>query len=85
MAYGIVGTLNKTTIYLPDELHRSLQAAARRTGKSQAHLIREAVEGFLEEDDRPRLRSIGVGEDAELDARHAKEWLREHWWADDHD
>ena len=75
--------MNKTTIYLPDELQRSLQAAARRSGRSQAHLIREAVERYLD-DDRPLPKSIGIGEDAELDARDSKRWLRDEWSKLDH-
>lgn len=33
----------KTTIYLPDELHRELKLAAKERGTSEADLIRTAV------------------------------------------
>ena len=33
----------KTTVYLPDELHRELKVAARDRGTSDAELIRTAV------------------------------------------
>jgi len=33
----------KTTIYLPEPLHRELKAAARERGTSEAELIRTAV------------------------------------------
>ena len=33
----------KTTIYLPDELHREVKQAARERGTSEAELIRTAV------------------------------------------
>ena len=33
----------KTTIYLPDELHQELKAAAKERGTSEAELIRVAV------------------------------------------
>ncbi|WP_249010367.1 CopG family transcriptional regulator [Conexibacter sp. DBS9H8] len=33
----------KTTVYLPDELHRELKLAARDRGTSEAELIRTAV------------------------------------------
>lgn len=79
------GAVNKTTIYLPDELHRSLQAAARRAGRSQAHVIRDAVERYLASDDRPQLVSIGLGEDSELDARDYESWLNQQWSERDHD
>ena len=33
----------KTTIYMPDELHRELKLAAKERGTSEAELIRTAV------------------------------------------
>lgn len=33
----------KTTVYLPDELHRELKQAAKERGSSEAELIRTAV------------------------------------------
>jgi len=33
----------KTTVYLPDDLHRELKDAARARGTSEAELIRTAV------------------------------------------
>lgn len=36
--------MEKTTIYLPADLRWYLKDAARRTGKSQADLIRDALE-----------------------------------------
>jgi hypothetical protein len=41
--YGTVGGMEKTTVYLPDELKRALRRAARSTGRSEADLIREGV------------------------------------------
>lgn len=76
--------MNKTTLYLPDDLHRSLQAAARRTGRSQAKLIRDAVEQYLAGDERPKLVSIGLGDDPGLDAQDHEAWLSEQWSTRDH-
>ena len=41
--YGIVGGMEKTTVYLPDDLKRALRRAARSTGRSEADLIREGI------------------------------------------
>ena len=41
--YGIVGGMEKTTVYLPDELKSALRRAARSTGRSEADLIREGI------------------------------------------
>lgn len=46
MPYMTCGTLQivvKTTIYLPDDLHREVKRAAKERGTSEAELIRTAV------------------------------------------
>ena len=35
--------MEKTTVYLPDELKRALRRAAKATGRSEADLIREGI------------------------------------------
>jgi Arc/MetJ-type ribon-helix-helix transcriptional regulator len=35
--------MEKTTVYLPDDLKRALRRAARSTGRSEADLIREGI------------------------------------------
>ena len=71
--------MNKTTIYLPDELQRGIRDVARRTGRRPAELIRAAIEQFLREQHRPLPRSIGAGEDVEVAARDSEDWLRANW------
>jgi predicted transcriptional regulator len=71
--------MERTTIYLPEELQRSLREAARRAGRPQAELIREALTSYLEGQPRPVARSIGLGHDAELAGRDTEEWLDEAW------
>ena len=39
MVYG----MEKTTVYLPTQLKRALERAARSEGRSEAELIREGV------------------------------------------
>ena len=38
-----MGGMEKTTVYLPDDLKRALRRAARSTGRSEADLIREGI------------------------------------------
>ncbi len=38
-----MGGMEKTTVYLSDELKRALRRAARSTGRSEADLIREGI------------------------------------------
>lgn len=51
--------MHKTTVYLPADLRRDLEAAARETGESQADLIRRALRAYLE--DQPRALPSFVG------------------------
>jgi Arc/MetJ-type ribon-helix-helix transcriptional regulator len=73
--------MQKTTLYLPDELQRQLQEAARRMGRSQADLIREALETFLGTVQPPKARSIGLGDNPDLHGEDTEDWLRQNWRA----
>jgi predicted transcriptional regulator len=75
--------VEKTTLYLSAELQLALRALARRTGRSQAVLIREALERYVAGADVPRPRSIGAAADGTLGAPEAKRWVRERWAAED--
>ena len=59
MTYGRLRKVHKTTIYMPDDLRRALDAAARESGQSQADLIRRAVRAYLE--DRPQALPASIG------------------------
>ena len=50
--YGMV----KTTIYLPDELKRRVEQAARQRATSEAEVIRAAVDAAVPPLERPRPR-----------------------------
>ena len=71
--------MRKLTIRLPLKLHRVLKEAARREGKSQAELVREALSLYLARREKPRLHSLGTGEDPELSGRASEKWLEEAW------
>jgi predicted transcriptional regulator len=38
-----MGGMEKTTVYLPDDLKRALRRTARASGRSEAELIREGI------------------------------------------
>jgi Arc/MetJ-type ribon-helix-helix transcriptional regulator len=46
----------KTTVYLPDELKRRLEQTARRQKRSEADVIREALQRFTDSQERPKPR-----------------------------
>jgi len=81
MTYGHNPGMEKTTIYLNDGIRSRLRALARRSGRSQADLIREALTRFLDDAsgsdlELPRfVAAFGAGGDAGLDKRR----LREQW------
>jgi Arc/MetJ-type ribon-helix-helix transcriptional regulator len=55
--------MQKITVYLPDELKRSLARAAVASGCSEAKLIREALQALTEKavPPRPRLPLFASG------------------------
>ena len=56
--------MNKTTVYLPDELTAALERAAAAQGRSEAELVREAVRELTQrlEPPRPRLPLFSSGD-----------------------
>ncbi|MFQ5741550.1 MAG: CopG family transcriptional regulator [Acidobacteriota bacterium] len=50
--YGMV----KSTVYLPEDLKRSLERMAAQEGRSEAEIIREAIRSSVEGRLRPRPR-----------------------------
>ena len=48
--------MNKTTVYLPDELKDALARAARRRNVSEADLIRQGVAMAIAQDQPPKPR-----------------------------
>jgi hypothetical protein len=46
--------VNKTTVYLPDELKRSVSRMAAASGKSEAEVIRDAIAALAGASARPR-------------------------------
>jgi predicted transcriptional regulator len=72
--------MEKTTVYLNTSLQHNLAQTARQLGKSQAELIRQAVTEYLERHAPKReFASLGAGEDLELSARDADDFLRAAW------
>ena len=75
--------MEKTTIYLDERTRSGLRALARRSGRSQADLIREALTRLLDEQRGPSelpsfVAAFAVGGDAGVDRRRLREqWKRE--------
>ena len=71
--------MDKTTLYLPNDMKRELEAVARRSGRAQADIVREALARYLANQPRQLPRSLGAASDGTLDAAHIKDWIRENW------
>ncbi len=74
--------MDKTTVYLPTELHFEVRAIARRTGRPQAVVIREAIQEYVDRQDEPELLSLGIAENAGLDGADVEDWLKANWRPD---
>lgn len=48
--------MRRTTVYLPDDLKLRLERAARDLQRSEADVIREAIDRFTAAEGRPRPR-----------------------------
>lgn len=79
MVCGRMAVVEKTTLYLPADLQRALQEQARRSGRPQAELVRQALRDYLEAAASPRPRSLGLGADAKLSGRESESWLERQW------
>jgi plasmid stability protein len=66
--------MDKTTLYLPEDLKRKLRHAARRRGVSEAEVIREALRVAVD-DERPTPRGGLFASGAPI-ARDIDEHLR---------
>lgn len=71
--------MQKTTIYLPEELHARIKAAARQEGRPQADLIRDTLKARFAQRERPILRLIGIDSDPELSSENIEDWLAANW------
>jgi hypothetical protein len=61
--YGTVYGMVKTTIYLPEALKARLERIAREQGRSEAELVRAALEEFTaRERPRPKLPLFASGD-----------------------
>jgi hypothetical protein len=73
--HGTVRYMGMITLYLPTELYLALCHTARRSGRSHEEIIREAIQVYLRDQERPVLRSVGSGDTGSLHAEKTESWL----------
>jgi metal-responsive CopG/Arc/MetJ family transcriptional regulator len=73
--------MHRTTILLPEGLDRELSEAARRRGTSRTELLRQALAAFLENEPRPRPRSVGMARlpSKSVSSENVKASVRAEW------
>lgn len=76
-------SMEKTTLYLPEELQASLRALAKQRKRPQAELIREALAEYVGRQERPLPKSIGMVADGTVPAREARAWIHHEWDTED--
>lgn len=84
MVYGI--SVEKTTLYLTPDLQRELVATARREGRPQAAIVRDALERYMATAPRglpPSVGAVDTCPDDGVDASNVKAWMRERWAAEE--
>ena len=71
--------MEKTTLYLPNELQVQLRAVAQRSHRSQAKVVRDALVDYLAREPRRLPGSIGMASSGEVTGAQSEDWLRENW------
>lgn len=81
MAYGMVGAMKKTTMYLPEALLAELRIRARQEKRAVADIVREASAEYLAQRPRKLPAWVGIGEGPGdgLSGYELKKTLREEW------
>jgi metal-responsive CopG/Arc/MetJ family transcriptional regulator len=74
--------MDKTTIYIPVELHAKVKAIARRSGRTQAQVIREALATYVTQQEPLLPRTIGIVSSGKVRGADVDEWLAENWKRD---
>ena len=79
MLYTVLYMSERTQIYLTSEQRRRLDELAARTGKSMAHVIREAVAAYLAEaaPDTEKVLVSTFGAAPDIEAPSRDEWDRD--------
>jgi hypothetical protein len=76
--YGRVALMVKTTVYLDETIALRVRQLAKTKGRSQAEVIRDALETYTRDVERPRPKGIGAYSSGRSDiSERAEEILRE--------
>lgn len=71
--------VEKTTLYLSGDLLRELRDHAKRSGTSQAEIIRSALRAYFDREGPPMPKSFGAFEDLGVTGEESEAWLEREW------
>lgn len=76
--------MHKTTVYLSAEQKQRIKVVARKSGTSEAEVIRAAVDSYTEERGSEPLwpKSAGIARSGRVQSENLDEWLAENWQRD---
>jgi metal-responsive CopG/Arc/MetJ family transcriptional regulator len=74
--------MKKTTIYLPDEMMVEIKTVSKQERRSEAELIREALDKYLAGRRRPLPSIFGMGAGGAVTGAESEDWLNENWDVD---
>jgi len=72
----------KATIDLPDEMAMKIKACAKQERRTEAELIREAVEAYLSNKKYPLPRILGTASSGKITGEESEDWLYANWDVD---
>lgn len=72
-----MGTMERITIHLPSSLRTRLCEKARRSGRPQSEIVRDAVARYLDAESLFRPSSIGVIDDPGMSGTRIREYRQE--------
>lgn len=71
--------MHKTTIYLSDAQVTEIKLASRAKGRSEAEIIREAIDDYFGRERGEMPSVFGKASGRLFTAAESEDWLRENW------
>lgn len=71
--------MQKTTIYLRKETVTEIKLAARSEGRSEAEIVREALDDYFDRKRNEVPTIFGKFSGGTIGAAESEDWLRENW------
>lgn len=71
--------MKKTTLYLDDAVLAEIKIVSRSEGRSEAELLRNAIDDYLERRRSELPPIFGTGSGGKFTGAESEDWLRENW------